>query len=95
MIAPDPTPCPVCAVRKAVFLVLMADKSGDDPVPDIADFVYRTLDALAALHRLNIATNRAATEARAMRAADALATLFGDLQDLAAIHDGEGCTGGH
>jgi hypothetical protein len=30
-----------------------------------------------------------------MRAADALATLFADLNDLAVVHDDEGCTGGH
>ncbi len=95
MIDQTPKPCIVCAVRKAVFLILMADRAGDHPVPDIADFVHRTIDALAALHRLNLATNKAAEEARAMRAADALATLFADLNDLAVVHDDEGCTGGH
>ena len=94
MIVEDPTPCPVCAVRRAVVLVLMADRAGDHPIPDTADLLHRTLDALAALHRLNLATNKAATEARAIRAADALGTLFGELLDLAAVHDGP-CLGGH
>jgi hypothetical protein len=94
MIAPDPKPCIVCAVRKSVFSVLMADKAGDHPVPDIADFVHRTIDALTALHRLNIATNKAAEEARAVKAADALATLFADLNDIANVHDDEPCTCG-
>ena len=94
MITPDPTPCPICAVRRAVFLLLMADKAGDNPIPDAADLQHRTLDALTAIHRLNLATNRAAAEARATRAADAMAKLFGELHDLAVIHD-EGCTGQH
>jgi hypothetical protein len=91
----DSTPCPVCAVRRAVYLILMADRAGDHPTPDTADLVYRALDALAALHRLNIATNKAAEEARALKAADALATLFADLNDIANIHDAEPCTCGH
>jgi hypothetical protein len=73
----------------------MADRAGDHPVPDTADLVFRTLDALTALHRLNLASNKAAEEARATRAADALATLFADLSDIAVIHDDEPCTCGH
>jgi hypothetical protein len=88
-------PCPVCAVRRAVYLVLKADKAGDHPVPDLADLLHRTLDAVTALHRFNLATNPAAAEARAVKAADALATLYGDLLDLSAVHDDEQCIGGH
>ena len=95
MIRDNTQPCPVCAVRRAAYLVLMADKAGDHPVPDLADLLHRTLDAVTALHRVNLATNEAATQARAAKAADALATLYGDLLDLSAAHDNEQCIGGH
>ncbi len=88
-------PCLVCAVRRAVYLLLLADKAGDHPTPDLADLLHRTLDAVTALHRVNLATNEAAAKARAAKAADALATLYGDLLDLAAVHDNEQCIGGH
>jgi hypothetical protein len=87
--------CPICAVRRAAFLLLLADKAGDHPTPDLADLLHRTLDAVTALHRVNLATNEDATKARTAKAADALATLYGDLLDLAAVHDNEQCIGGH
>jgi len=95
MIADTPTPCPVCAVRKAVYLVLMADRAGDDPTPSAFDIQERVLDALTALHRFDGATSDRSAEVRARKAAAALAMLFAELTDLAAIHEDEPCDGRH
>ena len=95
MIAPDPNPCLICAVRKAVYLVLMADHAGDGPTPDTFDLEHRALDAVAALHRFGAATSDRSAEVRARRAAAALATLFAELSDMAVIHEDEPCDGRH
>ena len=95
MIDQTPPPCLICAVRRAVYLVLMADHAGDGPTPDTFDLEHRALDAVAALHRFAAATSDRSAEVRARKAAAALATLFAELTDLAVIHEGEPCDGGH
>jgi hypothetical protein len=44
MIRANSQPCPVCTVRRAVYLVAWGDKAGDHPTPDLADLLHRMTD---------------------------------------------------
>jgi hypothetical protein len=88
-------PCRVCAVRTAVYLVLMADKAGDSPEIGVNELCRHAVRAMRGLAEFRLADIGPDASPRAAKAADSLAKLVGLLLDLAAVHDDEQCTGGH